>query len=195
MNYKVMVRYKIWENTTENGKYYCLKGLEGVDKVYELSRGVKKNKISENARFEVEKKGTKKRQFSDSLVNWESLLVISSGLKEFIEKIKLKNVELLPVSIHHEKIILKEKYFILNALQVIDCIDQEKSEISWNSIDPNFFAFCSNIQIKKNSIPKNLILFRPMYLQSCIMIREDIANLIEENFSGNFFCNIEEFER
>lgn len=106
------------------------------------------------------------------------------------------SVEFLPVTIINHKGRAEEApYYILHALEVIDCIDQEASEVDWNPLAPDRITDCMGLVFIENSIPDNSKLFRLKHWGSVIIIRSDLAEQLEsEGFTGLYFPEAEGYD-
>jgi hypothetical protein len=68
--------------------------------------------------------------------NTESLLILSTQVKEAIEQFGVPQVEYLPVAIYnHKRRLASSDYFIVNPLGTLDCLHLEKSVIKYSGTD------------------------------------------------------------
>lgn len=188
--------FVIWES--ESGSKFCVAdALKNVPDEYEIKRGISRAKgFPKDARFEMDKRFPKQVALPDSLSNLEGMVVVSTRLKEFIEARSPRSVEYLPVAlINHKKRDCGQQYHIVNPLAIVDCIDQDDSEIEFNEIDPTLIATVDLLVFKQKAIPKDLLLFRPKYLENAVVVRRDLAEAIKGGkFTGVSFTEIDEYE-
>ncbi len=186
--------YLVWSE--ENSDDYCiLNYLLNVEKDFELKKGISRiNNFPEDACFHMYKDSPNAIKLSDNIENFLSTPVISQKLMEFVKTHKPKSVEFLPVTIYnHQGKVASKNYFIMNPLIVQDCIDLEKSEVTW--MTDGSIAGWNELTLDTKRIDDTLLLFRPKYNPSTIIIREDFANAIEEeDFTGIGFEELDECE-
>lgn len=72
-------------------------------------------------------------QLADLVGNSCGLLIVSRRVKEGMARVVTAPVEYLPVAIYnHKKRLASRDYFIVNPLGTRDCLDLERSEITWS---------------------------------------------------------------
>lgn len=123
-----------------------------------------------------------------------SATIISLKLKQALERVVTSNqVEYLPVSIiNHKERVASTDYFILHPLDMCDCIDYDKSGIEWNPIKSDFIVRCAGLVLRKDDIPNDYTLFRLKHWGSVIILRGDIAEMLQqENMTGLRFPDVE----
>jgi len=124
-------------------------------------------------------------QLHEFLHNLDEQLIVNHRVKEFLE-LHIDKVEYLPVNIiNHKGRKAKESYFIVNLLDLEDCIDKEKTIFEWDELDSDLMDSVANLTVDESAIPKDRHLFRLKYLTSVIMISEDLAQEFKnEGFRG-----------
>jgi hypothetical protein len=132
----------------------------------------------------------------DQLYNLDGYTVVSAKIKEFLEEKDIPQLEFLPIAIQDlAGKTVSSDYWIVNPLAVIDCVDQENSEIDWNAIDPEIMSSCFGLTLLSDEIDEDLLLFRPKHMKSVVFIREDLAEEMDEaGFTGTWFVDLDEFE-
>jgi hypothetical protein len=187
--------FVVWES--EAGTKFCSLGaLRGVTDEYEITRGVSRaNGFPSDASFQMNKRFPKQVALADSAHNRARMVVVSEPLKELIEGRTPPSVELLPVRIiNHKGRDAGKPYWVVNPLAIVDCIDQTASRIEWNPIDPTMISCCNELVLDEAKIPPELVLFRPKYLETIVLVRQDLADAIEEgDFTGLSFTAIDEY--
>ena len=189
-------RFRVWKSRAGT-KYCTLGGLKGIERGYEIKRGMTRAaNYPPDAYFEMSKNFPKQVALADSLSNLDLMVVVSKALKDFLEAKNLVDVELLPVSIHdHHGRVANPEFFVVNPIRIIDCIDKERSQLKWNPIDPTLISGCLKLVINAGSIDGEVLLFRPKNLELFVFVREDVAREIGElGLSGTNFVEIEKFQ-
>jgi len=188
--------YLVWAANPAGG--YCgLKILKNVEDSYELKRGISRAKgFPSDACFHMDESHPKQIKLADNITNLDGLAVVSKGLKEFVEFRKPSYTEFLPITIYnHKGRIASKEYFIINPFKIQDCIDLNKSGVRWNAIDPELISSWSKLVIDTNRIDINLLLFRPKYKPSIVMVRRDLVEEIKKGgFTGIYFFDVDKFK-
>lgn len=190
------MKYKVFESDSRDG-FAVLKYLENVENSYDIKKGKPFTGIlPSDACFRMNEEYPKDIKVPDCFGNLDSMIVISKRLVETIAAYTDNMVEFLPVKIYnHKGRETKEPFFILNPLTVVDCIDKEKSDISWNCIDPERISSCMELVLIDDALTNAPPLIRLKYATRVILIREDLAEILENgNFSGIWLVDIEEAE-
>jgi hypothetical protein len=180
----------------DQGMYCMLEGLQKVQDEYEIAEGVPRAKnFPQDARFVMSKRHKKQIALADCLDNLEAQPVVSERLKKFVESHEAKMVEFLKVVIiNHKGKPIPEPYYIMSPLTIVDCIDQERSKIRWNNIDPEFISGVLKLVLKAETIDPDLLLFRPKHLNDRVLINRKFAKEIEDaGFTGMTFMEPAEF--
>ncbi|KFA94395.1 imm11 family protein [Archangium violaceum] len=187
----------IWE--WDVGESFCvLTSLQNVEDEYELAKGVPRAKgFPANACFHMDPKFKKFVALADNISNLGRIIVVSKPLKELIESWKPREVEYLQVSIiNHKKKVASDEYFIVNPLRVVDCIDKDKSDITWNKIDSEKISACEQLVLKPRAINSEFPLFRLRHFEHAVMVDRKLAQaILDEGFTGARFEEVDEFVR
>jgi Immunity protein family (Imm11) len=185
----------IWREHPGN-KYCVVLALNGVERGYELTKGVSRAKgFPPDAYFQMDKQFKKQVALSDNVANLDSMPLVSQRLKTFIEERKPKRIEFLRVKIlDHKDKPVKDDYFIVNPLTVVDCIDTQQSKFMWNSIDPELIAGITKLVLKPKAIDPELLMFRPKHDEGRVFLRRDLAQEIQTaGFTGVTFIEPSKF--
>lgn len=186
----------IWRHNPGN-KYCVTLVLEGVERPWEISKGVPRaHDFPPGAQFSMDKQFKKQVALSDNIANSEGMAVISAPLRKFLEEQKLTQVEYLDVTlVDHKGKSVKEKYCILHPTVVVDCIDTQNSNVTWNAIDPDMISSIGNLVFKPNSIDPGLAIFRPKHKERRLFVRRDLADAIKaKGFTGVMFLEPSRFK-
>ena len=181
--------FLIWNRSYREG-FCVITKLEGFKEQWLLAKGISlADKWPDNVTYRMSPMYPKDINLSDNLFGG-NYRVISSRLKEALLPLAGKsNIEFLPVSIlNHKGRVASNGYFILNPLDIVDCIDVEQSGVVWNSIDPTLISNCEKFVLKEETVPNGLVVFRPKFMSGTILIRKEVADKITtENFTGISF--------
>jgi hypothetical protein len=116
--------------------------------------------------------------------------VISKGLKEKIAALAgASSIEFLPVTIfNHKGRVASKDYFILNPVGSVDCIDLEKSGVTWNAIDETDISHFEQLVLKRKTVPAEVSVFRLKHQTGTILVRRSLAKqLSSDGFTGLHF--------
>jgi hypothetical protein len=108
---------------------------------------------------------------TDSIRNFNKLVIVSDRLKAFLEAAKVPSVEFLPIAIAAATKLVK--YHVMNVLDPIDCIDQEKLD------DDEKFVFVAA------RTPPNRPILRVVGYDRHVLVTKELAAAIDEaGFTG-----------
>ncbi len=153
------------------------------------------DKWPEDVSFTMSPRYPKDIKLSDNLYGG-NYRVVSTRLKEALEPLAgNSNIEFLPVSIlNHKERVASKEYFIINPVDVFDCIDQKKAQVVWNAIDESVISSVKELALKKDVIPKDSMVFRPKYMSKTIVVRDQVVDqLSADGLSGLVFVEPSEF--
>lgn len=175
--------YVIWKSANEEGLCSLL-APEGIKDSFELQRGISRNEgWSQDTICRMNDEYPNDIQLADNM-HATGLIVISKPMKALLVKENVNNVEFLPLTIlNHKGRVASADYFIVNALDICDCIDLDASEVEWNFIEKDLISNCERLVLKEEAIPQNYMVFRPKFKPNIILIH--IA-LVEKLYAANF---------
>lgn len=186
------MNFYIWKGGYKEG--FCVIQPPEVDDLWELEDGISRIKdFPENAACVMNPEFPKDIQLADYLYG-AGVPVISRRLKEILEReVSDNRFEYLPVEIiNHKGRVASHDYFIVNPMDVCDCIDIDKSGVRWNQITSNLISGCKGLVLKKEAIPKGYKLFRLKYWGSKILVRSDLVETLNAaDLTGLDFRNTE----
>ena len=185
-------RWDIFENKEPNPPLYHVDldaALEfngcnsmGYDFKYDSAKKVKGWKSIKVIR--LEKSGRGKPPIQDNQTNLITVKLISERAKKFFRAEKIAQAQYLPVEILFPKEAKARKYYILNLLNIVDCIDLNRTPHKITSdkdgvkeLDLPFWR--NEIIFDREKIGEHK-LFRLRYLESDFVVREDLKNSIEK---------------
>jgi len=131
-------------------------------------------------------------QLGDNLYGID-LAVVSAPLKDDLLSRGCKRVEFLPVKIvNHKGRVENPVFFIMNPLEVVDCIDIEASGVDWNPLDEVDILGCQGLVLRWDAVPADLKIFRPKHWKDLILVHEElVGSLKATGFSGLVFPEAE----
>ncbi len=168
--------FVIWDRAYREG-FCVITKLQGFNDVWLLLKGVPlAEKWPDNVTFSMSPQYKKDIKLSDNLFGG-SYRVVSGRVKEALTPLAGNSkIEFLPVSIlNHKGRTASNDYFIMNPLDVIDCIDLEKAGVVWNAIDPSVISSVKEFVLKEDEIAKEQMIFRSKFIPKTIVVRRGIA--------------------
>jgi hypothetical protein len=165
-------------------EYWYLSNLKDTNNndidEFDFKRGKLFSKESE-LYYEITKKGAA----TDLTFAGVFIPVISKSLKEEITSLTEDCVQFIPVNIKNQK----EKYYIINTLKIIDCIDMEKSGyMKINKPSLPKYSFYKLI-IDELKVPVDI--FRLKNWESALIISNKIKIIFEKhNMDGIIFRKV-----
>jgi len=182
------MEFWLWRNATQDG--YCTIKTPNMERVWELVQGVSRiQDFPDGIECRMNPQRPKDVGLADN-IRGAFFPVISGRLRKALEAEATQNrVEYIPVRIiNHKKRLASADYFVLNPLDIVDCIDPEASCVEWNTISPGSISYCKGLVLKEDAIPPGFRLFRLKYWPNNIMIDDDlVANLKRMDLTGLVF--------
>ena len=172
------MEYLLWRSAWEKG--YCSVDPPEIEKAWQLSYGISRlADFPKGLNIEMMPRRPKDLKLKDNLYGMvDKHPVVSSKLKAVLQKeIKNNQVEYIPARIiNHKGRTASKDYFLVNALDIVDCIDIEKSGVEWNTIKKDLIDHCENGMIlKPEAIPAGYNFFRPRHWEYNILISAELA--------------------
>jgi len=111
-------------------------------------------------------------------------LVVSSKVKSFFESENVLGLEFLAVDVfNHKKRKVSDDYFIVNTLNIIDCLDKDKTSYKWNALDSESMIDVKNMTIIESKVPEEVSLFRVKYVNNLLIFRRSLLDkMLEQGF-------------
>jgi hypothetical protein len=163
------------------GRGACsLQSLKGVKRDYELFDGISRaNNFPPDACFDMDDDFPDDLRTEDFISNLTSVLVVSEQTRQALEATSLKNNEFLPVTVfNHKQRKEKGPFYILNQIELQDCIDFDKTVCTRNAIDPDLLSTIERLVLDERRIDPSVALFRLKYFPYAPMFREDLVEKI-----------------
>lgn len=190
-----MTTFVLIESTFDNEAAH-FGNIQNYDNRFELRKGIPlAGKLPSDAAYRMRDDYPDNVALHESLYNLDRQLVINGDVKAFLEAEGLQHVEYLPVKVlNHKGREIKEAYFIINMLPLVDCIDMEKTQAKRNRLDPKKLMHVSNLTVHEDKIPATAQLVRLDLLPAAILIRRDLADKLRAaSFRGFKTSEIADF--
>lgn len=174
--------YVVWHSMYQK-KRCALGALEGVPRDGEILKG----RLLRDADF------PKDVQTPDNLYSMIHH-VVSERLRKVLEPaLAASRVEFLPVKIkNHEGRFAPGSFFVMNPLDVIDCIDVAASGGEYNDLDRTQLVRVQQLVLSEP--PGEPAMFRPVGWTRLILVRSDVVDrLMEADLEGLVFWELDEF--
>lgn len=180
--------YFLWRNETQDG--YCTIRAPEVDRIWELSKGISRvGDLGDGIECKMDPRRPKDVGLADN-VRGAGFPVVSRALKQSLERDLTHNrVEFIPVRlVNHKGRVASDQYYVLNPLDIVDCIDLEESGVEWNRISPSSISYCKALVLKEEAIPEGFTVFRLKRWENNILARADVvSDLQSSNLTGLVF--------
>lgn len=187
--------YLIWDTALVEGAC-VLDKLSGLDNRLELNKGVRRAEgFPDDVSFCMNDDFPNDILLVDNLINTDMLIVVSKGLKEFVEAKSPRDVEYLPVSIiDHKGKTASADYFILNPVDPPDCLNYDESGAVMNPINKTLIDRVSSLSLREEIIEADRLVFRPRSFYKVTLIRKDLAEELDESgFVGNRWIELSKY--
>jgi hypothetical protein len=114
---------------------------------------------------------------TDNVDNTDSCAVVSAKLAAVLRARPVAKMEYLPVSIiDHKGKVASKDYFILNPLELVDCIDRKKSKFREDDMVPGDIEKIFNLVLDEKRIPKDRGVFRVKGFAEMTLASRDLAD-------------------
>jgi hypothetical protein len=148
-----------------------------------------------DARIQMRKSAPDEIGLVDSLNTLSSALIVNERVCQLFEREGVDNIELLPVkAFNHKGKEVKDRYFAVNILSSVDCVDTKQSKVTWNNIDSTMISGVEKLVIDEKKIPKGLKLCRLKIMEYQTIIHRSLVDQIRaEKLKGFGFVEIDTF--
>ncbi len=175
-----MSDFLVWRPGLMKDGICKLKDLTGVPKSHQIDDGVPRaTGWPDEAQARMDPDFPKDIGLADNLYG-ATFLVVSGKLKAFLEPENAGNIEFLPMKImNHKGRVASEDYFVVNPLDIVDCIDKDASMVELDTLHKDMISTCAMLVLKEDQIPKKLKVFRGKFWSGLIIIRRELAQKME----------------
>jgi hypothetical protein len=175
------------------GTSFCsLQDVKNLPEPRRLQKGVRIAPWPHDVRFHMDPNFPKQQQLPDVVKNLLGGIVVSKRLKELLAAQQPASVDYLPMAIvDHKGAVASADYFIVDAYEHQDCIDQQASILKWNAIDPTLISICKKLVIDESKIAAGATIFRLKHFWQKVLVARALADMIKAaNMSGFKFEEI-----
>jgi hypothetical protein len=133
-------------------------------------------------------------QVTDVLRNALGYLMISSKLKNLLEKHSTAEIEFLPFTLlNHKGRVAARECHIANVIGTVECVDLARTEGSPSEIDPGEMLRITRLHLLPERIVPARDLFRIASQPRTLLVREDLRQVLEaEGITGARFLALGE---
>ena len=171
--------------------------MEGFDKSYELDVGVLQgDSFPSSVTLRMDSRKPSHTILLDSVKNTDGVVIISTVMKEVLDKQGLTDVEFLPVAlIDHKGRELDDAYYIFHPVNNIDCLDLSNADPEWDDIDDSIIASVNRLVIDGTKLPDDKKYFRPAHYAARPIVAKALVDVIlKEGFTGVQFLPVSEIK-
>jgi len=192
-----MAKDYVWLKPVSKENAARFKAIKNFDEDYLLADCVSLvDEFPENAEIRMND------DFPDNIGLYDTHFVIgdifiaSERLMKYIKNGDEKNVEFFPIKVlNHKGREVKEKYFVVNILNLVDCIVKEKTTYKTNSLNEDMYIEVKNLHIDETKIDKKFILFRIKHLNYNIVVQRKFAqDMLAQGFKYFELFEVEQIE-
>lgn len=161
-------------------------------KGYLLKKGIScQDWFPEDAEFQLDESSGK--ILADAIPNSTLWKIISVPLKELLEKHATCEMEFLPIRIRdHGEELIEARYYILNVLETVSCMDRKKSDYDSSALDESQVVTFRHLYLDTGKISENTNLFRFGEERDMFMMSQDLMQiLVDAGITGIEFNSIE----
>jgi hypothetical protein len=189
--------YVIWTYKSEPDAA-VLKKLTGLEKVFRLQNGTHlQDGFPSDVAYHMHPDFPNDIALVDNMLNLDRVIVASPRLSKVMKKRKLPHVEYLPLTIiDHKGRAASKDYCIIHPVDLVDCIDLERSVYKKGAILPGSIDSVTRLVLDESRIPADRQLFKLRGFREVTVAHRDLADALdEENFTGLTWQRIQDYPR
>lgn len=128
----------------------------------------------------------------DAVYNQLGVLTVAEKVKEAMQGALVGKAEFLPFTLVTGKgKPLAGTYWVVNVLEIHDCVDRDKTEGSASGARPGGYAEIRKLVLDDDKIPKDVNVFRIDPRPEILVVRDDLRSALESGgFSGIRFLEL-----
>lgn len=132
---------------------------------------------------------------ADNVENENMVVLVSEAVHRFLLARQLAKVEYLPVTIvNHKGRPASTGHVIVNAVEPVDAIDMERSELEMSEISEGYIDTVDKLVLDPKRIPADRHLFRLKGLRRAMLVRRSLAQAIDQQgFKGFGWIEIDDY--
>lgn len=168
--------FLVWRGGKMTDGICKLKSLTGAEDDFEIHEGAPRlDGWPADVSASMEPMFPKDIGLADALYG-TGFLVVSGAVRRFLEAGDVGKAEFLPMKIiNHKGRVASEDYYVLNPLELVDCIDREASAVEYDFLDESMIRCCAHLVIRQDAVPAGLSLFRLAFWPDRIVVRRGLA--------------------
>jgi hypothetical protein len=181
------MNYFVWSPSNKVPNSVAVDVLKGFEKVDRFWRGESLGEdFPKDATFRMRSEFPKNTVLTDSLSNLDSLIVGSERLRDFFVAQDVSHLENYAVEIRdHKNKPVKNKYYIINPISNVDCLDPAASGATMSRIKPTKVQFIKKLVLREDAVDPARKIFRITNFDMIVIVREDLAAAMDkEGFTG-----------
>lgn len=135
------------------------------------------------------------QRLADSIPNVLALLLASTRLRNLLESESRARIEWLPIRLRDRKRRrVKEDYHLANVLDVVECVDRKRSVFNMQQVIKDQVHHFHRLVLDAAKIPRGQRTFRLAEKKSLVLVREDLARIIQDaGCTGMSFPDLEDY--
>ncbi|WP_095961810.1 imm11 family protein [Corallococcus macrosporus] len=173
--------YQVFSINSDPRLAYLEDVSANVPDYMQLTDGVRlKGTIPESTTFTLSEEGGD--MLCDFVENTSGTLIVSTRAREALEAegITGDDFEYLPVTLKDKRgRALKSRFYIVNPLQKVECMDRERSKFSASARTDEILSV-RRLVVRQEQVPAELKLFRLGEWPRVIVIRSDLVQRLQE---------------
>lgn len=148
-----------------------------------------------DVRYHMDPNFKKQIALPDYVKNLHGDIIVSARCKDLVLGLQ-PGLECLPITIiDHKGKVASDSHWFLNPRPLIDAIDREASQLSWNRIDPEEICGCERLVLVEARIPEKLHLFRLKHLPLAPVMSATLVDAITAaKLTGIKYTPVEEWD-
>lgn len=184
------MQYFVWCGDDEDSSFARIyKFPEEMNRnLYKLGQGIScKDWFPDNPQIQIEVEAG--IVLTDVIFNYDDFLIVSEKIKLILEEHSGSSFEFFQISILDKKGRVDERsYYMANLLEVIDCVDMEKSEYDMDPLAPSQVDQFMRLVLNESKIDPEKGIFRLKDKTDLIIINHTLARkILEEGCAGVLF--------
>jgi hypothetical protein len=180
--------FMVWRNGRPMPGVSMITRLQGVSDDFELLEGVSRaDGWPDDAQCKMDPRTPRDVKLADGLFG-TVLIVVSPRVQEILAAEAVNRVELLPIRIiNHKGRVAARDYAIVNPLDLVDCIDVQRSGLEWNSLRPTTACGCAALHLRPGAVPPEMKVFRLQSWVNVVVVRKSLADKLQQGTTGLHF--------
>lgn len=188
------MNYYAWESLVNDDDIITLGTIDDGPQFSDWSEGKPLyNFRTDKTRIGFHKMFKKGSVLVDQLSNGHGFPIVNNRLLSVFKALNLPNIEYYPIPVvNHNGDKIEEEYTIIHPTAIVDCIDTDKTDLMWSSLEPKSIVGIYEIYLKENFESPHDV-FLPKHWHHHIFVSEKVVNEIEKHqFTGVDFVPLDD---